>query len=83
MIVFPHMLTPAAKEAGMKYPPDPDNYEQEEYPHFWVFCALQLCRSMSSHNQHWENAIVIAKIPEDRLKTMTVSDFEKEGVVLS
>ena len=91
MIVFPFMLVAAAEQAGMKVPecfgsdtdraedPDPDTF-RVSHPHFFVFCALQLGRRMSSPAQHFYNANVIAAITEDRLKRMTVQDFIKAGV---
>lgn len=88
MLVFESMIAKAAQEAGMKVPPDelldeekPENYT-EEYPHFHCFCVLQLGRAMTGPTEHWENAKVIAAIPEEQLKTMKVEDFAKAGVVM-
>lgn len=47
------------------------------------FCQLQLGRSMSDWSQHWRNAEIIAKIPEDQLKTMQLKDFEALGMELT
>lgn len=80
MMAFPSMIAGAAKRAGMKVPDDPDGeYSREEFPHFWVFCTLQLCRPMQP-GEHWENAEIIAAIPEDELKTMTLNDFFDKGL---
>jgi hypothetical protein len=42
MLAFQSMLVPAAKEAGMKVPPDElldeeDAWNKNDYPHFFVF----------------------------------------------
>lgn len=89
MMVFPSMLVPAAQSAGMKAPTEKemDKFEKnwnnqkmkEKYPHFWVFCTLQLARPVR-WGEHWENAKVIAGIPEEKLKTMTLSDFIAAGL---
>lgn len=83
MIAFPKMLVQAAEKAGMKVPPDADNFDPEDFPHFHVFCVLQLARSVAYHGEHWHNAEVIAKVPVDRLKTMTLEDFLAEGLSFS
>jgi hypothetical protein len=90
MLAFQSMIAKAATDAGMKVPPEDqlDVFDDtmntvwtiEDYPHFGIFCHLQLARSMSSPNQHWENAKVIAAIPEEQLKTMLIQDFVAAGV---
>jgi len=88
MIAFPGMLLEPARQAGMATPSAPrwdgEDLEsiKDEFPHFYVFCRLQLGRSMSSWNEHWENAEVIADIPEDELKQMDPMDFIRRGVQL-
>ena len=47
MLAFPEMLVSAAKQAGIKTPKDPDNFDRNQFPHFAVFCTAQLCRRMS------------------------------------
>ena len=79
MIIFPFLLVQAAAEAGMKYPTDPDNFDPNEFPHFQVFCNIQLSRP-ASPTEHWENAVKIAAIPEDKIRTMTMPDFRELGV---
>lgn len=77
------MLTAAAQLAGMKVPPDPDDFDPEKFPHFHVFCLLQLSRPVRVHGEHWNNAKVIADIPEDKLRTMTLGDFIEAGLEYS
>ena len=84
MLVFPSMLITAALAAGIKVPSedfDEENLDsiKEDYPHFVVFCHLQLNRRMSP-GEHWENAKIIAKIPEKDLKAMMLEDFLKLGL---
>ena len=78
-MVFPSMLTPAAEEAGMPFPPDPDNFEPEDFPHFHIFCSVQLCRAME-WTEHWDNAKVLVKIPEEELKTLTLEGLLEKGL---
>ena len=79
MITFPDMLVKAAEEAGMKVPPDADNFAPEQFPHFHVFCNVQLCRAIR-WGEHWNNAIVVAAVPEADLKKVTVADLIGRGL---
>ena len=81
MIIFAGMLEEAAKRAGIKVPPNPDKgYDPNTYPHFSVFCSVQLCRPLTSWGEHWENAEVVAAIPEKDLKTITLDQLLKKGL---
>lgn len=79
MIAFPGMLVAAAEQAGMKTPDNPDDFDREDYKHFQVFCNAQLCRPMSP-GEHWDNAKVIAEIPEEEITTVTLADLIDRGV---
>lgn len=79
MIVFPHMLENAAKEAGMTVPPDAEDFNGDEFPHFRVFCEAQLARPMLSPGEHWENAKIIANISNEKIKTVTIDDLRNLG----
>jgi hypothetical protein len=81
MIVFPRMLLGAAEKAGMKTPPDADNFNAQEFPHFAVYCAMQLCRPIR-WGEHWENAVVIAAIPDDKIMLVTHDDLAQLGCAL-
>jgi hypothetical protein len=85
MIVFPFLLADPATEAGMSVPDDIDNEDpstfRDSHPHFFVYCALQCGASLPSPTAHWDNAKIIAKVPLDKLKTMTIADFRALGVV--
>lgn len=75
MLAFPSMLVEPAIKAGMKVPEDSDNFDPNEYPHFQVFCLMQLGSAMPYPSVHWDNAFVIASIPEDKIKTITVLEI--------
>ena len=81
MIAFPSMLVEAAQQANMPVPPNPDQFEEvkDTYPHFYVYCLLQLSRPVR-WGEHWDNAKVIADISVDNLKTMTLEDFIAKGL---
>lgn len=80
MIIFPGMIASAAEKAGMKVPPEPDgDWDAKEYPHFNIFCTVQLCRAIR-WGEHWENAKVVARIPEDKLQTVTLQDLIDDGL---
>jgi len=82
MMAFPGMLVSAAEKAGMKIPADPDDFDANEYPHFQVFCIAQLCRRMQL-GEHWENAKIIAAIPEDKIRITTLEEMIDMGFQIS
>ena len=79
MLAFPIMIAGAAKQAGMKVPPDVDNDSTEDFPHFRVFCTMQLGRPMRDMGGHWENAKIIAAIPDDKIKLITAEEILNMG----
>jgi len=79
MLAFPGMLVGPAQEAGIKVPPDPDNFKPDKFPHFHVFCAAQLGQSMPSWTSHWSNAKIVAGIPKAKLKTITFKELYDLG----
>jgi hypothetical protein len=76
------MLVDAAKQAGMKVPEDPDKFQEvkDEYPHFCVFCLIQLGKPMSYMGEHWENAKVIAEISDEKIKQITFAELQDLGL---
>lgn len=81
MLIFPSSLIPAAKEVGMKYPKsdiDTGPYDFLQFPHFRVYCNMQLCRPMV-WGEHWGNAKIIAAIPEDKIRTITIDEIRALG----
>lgn len=81
MIAFTFMLERPAREAGMAVPDDTDDFDHEVYPHFHVFCVMQIGRPMPSPDSAWENAKVIAAIPADMIRTVTMDDLYRKGFV--
>lgn len=79
MMCYPGMLVSAAEKAGMKVPKDPDNFDAKVYPHFNIFCNVQLNRAIR-WGEHWENAEVVAKIPDGKLKTITLAELIDMGL---
>lgn len=79
-MAFPGMLVEAAKQAGMEVPSDPDHYDNEKFPHFHVFCGAQLGRSLAFWGEHWENAKVVAEIPEKEIRTLTIQQLVDKGL---
>lgn len=80
MMAFPSMLVSAAIAAKMPVPSNPDEFDHDKFPHFAVFCTLQLARPMKMDGEQFRNAKVITKIPEDKIKKMTLTDFIAEGL---
>ncbi len=78
MLVYPGMIAQFAKSAGMKVPEDCDEYRADDFPHFHVFCAWQLCRAME-WDEPEHNAKIIAAIPEDEITVLTVEGMLAKG----
>lgn len=80
MIAFPGMLLKPAENAGMKIPADADNFDPYEFPHFAVFCNIQLGRRMPTASSHWENAKVVASIPQEKIFTINTGELLALGI---
>ena len=83
MLVFPGLLKSAARRAGIKTPDGikgagNDEFDTTEFPHFSVFCNAQLGQRMHP-GEHWTNAEVISKIPDDKIKLITVGGLQALG----
>lgn len=79
MMAFPGMIVSAAEKAGMPVPPNPDDFDPNDFPHFQVFCYAQLGRGMKP-GEHWSNAEVIAGIPDDEIRSVTFADLIDRGL---
>lgn len=79
MIALPVLLVEPAQVAGMKVPADPDEFDPEEFPHFYVFLACQLGASMPDWSAHWDNAKVVAAVSEDRIREVTWEQLQANG----
>ena len=78
MMAFPSMLFDACEKAGIPHPED-DDYIPDEWLRFHLFCLVQLGRPVR-WGEHWENAEVIAKVPEDKIKTITLGELIEMGL---
>lgn len=82
MIAFPGLLVNPAKEAGIEVPPDDEvksgEYDVEKFLRWHIFATCQLGTPMPSPSSHWDNAKVVAALPEDRLKTITPQQLCEE-----
>lgn len=81
MIIYPSQIIKAAENAGMKVPildKKDESFLAEEFPHFHVFCNVQLGCAVTWGN-HWENAKIIARIPEKELITLTIEGLKARG----
>jgi hypothetical protein len=81
MLVYPSMIAEAARAAGMKVPDEPDtgSWDPNDYPHFYVFCGVQLYRPIA-WGEHWENAKVVAAVRESDLRVITLEELIGRGL---
>lgn len=79
MIAFASLLEEPARQAGIPVPKNSDCFNAEKFPRFELFCKAQLGRAMTSANEHWENAKVIAGLPEEVLRTITPEGLRAAG----
>jgi hypothetical protein len=71
MIAMRELLVRPAKEAGMKVPTDLHHFDPNEYPHWYVFCQMQIGRRIPTMSEHWNNAKIIAGIPDNKIEAVT------------
>lgn len=57
-----------------------DDFDKNEFPHFAVFCGMQLAVPMGP-GDHWENAKVVAAIPEQEIRTVTPQILWDRGFI--
>jgi hypothetical protein len=74
MIASPRLLVAPATEAGIAIPPDTNDYDVPSFPYWHVFCVMQLGTEMPTPNTHFENAKIIASIPDDKIEVVTIED---------
>lgn len=79
MMLFPEMLVGACEKSGIRVPENLDEYDIEKFPHFFIFCQLQLGRPIR-WGEHWDNAEIISKLTVEELKTFTLQDFLSRGL---
>jgi len=79
MLAFPKMLMKPAQEAGIKVPENAESYNAEEFPHFFVYLQSQLGRSLPYPSAHWDNAKIVASIPNNEIKKVTLCQLCEKG----
>lgn len=80
MFMFPGMFYNHIKDSKLKMPEDFENYNPEDYPHFHVFMLTHLGLPINITALK-DNANIIAEIPEDAIKSVTIIDLMEKGVV--
>ena len=80
MFMFPGMFYNHIKDSKLKMPEDFENYDPEEYPHFHVFILTHLGQPIDIAALE-DNANIIADIPENAIKSVTLNDLMEKGVV--
>lgn len=79
MLAFDKMLIDAAKNAGIEIPSDLDNYNRDQFPHWYIFCISQLGRPCPFPGCHYDNAKIISSISKDEIQKVSLSDLEEKG----
>jgi hypothetical protein len=82
MIAFAGMLVDAAEKAGIKVPPNPDDFEREDFMHFFVFSTVQLGAPMPWPGAHWDNAQMIAQISDEEIRQITYQELLDRGLAV-
>ncbi len=80
MLAFPDMLAGPAQEAGITVPENAEDFDKDKFPHFAVYLNVQLGSPLPYPTAHWDNAKVIAAIPEDKIRTVTISELIAAGL---
>ena len=80
MFMFPWMFYNHIKDSKLKMPDDFENYNPDQYPNFHVFMLIHLGQLLDIATLE-DNANIIADISEDALKSVTLNDLMKKGVV--
>lgn len=82
MLAFPEMLKKPAERAGIKVPENLTEFDKAEYPHWHVYVIVQLGAPLPHPQAHWDNAEVIAAIPAEELKTITIGELREKGLAV-
>lgn len=80
MIALAAALVPFAESVGMKVPKDPDNFDRNAYPHFFVYLQLQIGRPILRNRSHVENAKIITSISNAEIRKITFPELIMMGV---
>lgn len=80
MIIMARGLVNAALAAKMWVPRDPESFDPEKFPHWEVFCIVQLGKPMITPNEHFENAKVVASVPKEKIKEIKLIELIELGL---
>lgn len=80
MVAFKGMLVTPAKRAGISVPDDLDCFNSADYPHWIVFCEIQLGAAMPTPTAHWDNAKIIASISNDDITKIIMTELIDLGI---
>ena len=72
------LMLPALK-AGIKVPPDLNDYCADEYAHWYLFCGMQLNSAIPTPGIEWENAVLISKLTEEQANIVTWNQMLSMG----
>lgn len=79
MIAHSLLLVEPTIEAGIRMPPNPEDFTVDEFPHWAVFTNFQLGRPLPDWETPWSNAKVIAAVPDDKIKLVTAAELRDLG----
>jgi hypothetical protein len=80
MIVFASALKFHAQNVGMRVPEDVQDYDALQFPHWYVYCLLQLGRPIVGDSVA-RNARIIADIPHNRIEKISYNEIVDLGFV--
>ena len=81
MFAFEEMFHNHIKNSGMLIPENSKTYNPFEFPHYYVFMNLH-CGQTINTDHLYDNAKLIASIPFEELKDMTLQDFINKGLLV-
>ena len=76
------VLHQVAQEVGIKIPIDPMVASWDAFPHYELFCAMQLNVDMPYSTAHFDNAKLIARLSPDQVESITKKQLLKMGFVV-
>jgi len=85
-ILIPRLIACKVDETGIDIPDDPNEFKNEEYPHWAVLCAVTLGVPLNwgtAGDWMCHNAEVLVRIPKDEVLTLTYGQLVDRGVELS
>lgn len=81
ILCFPEMFKVHLSDSNLKCPDNFSEYDKEEYPHFHIFLMSHLETEIRIDSLK-EDADIIAKIPEDKIRNITIGELIDLGVNL-